>query len=283
MDLEPDDVAVVTGAGSGIGRALTQAFVARGLRVVAADVDESGLAETARQVAAATQSDGLRTRHCDVSAAAAVEGLAEFTAAEFGRCDVLCNNAGVSLAGPLWQMTHADWEFVLGVNLWGVVNGIRAFVPQMVAADHGYVVNTASFAGLVRTGTLGSYNASKAAVIALSETLLHDLRRANAAVGVGVLCPSWVRTGMGRAESHRPESLRNADGEGIPTEVAAERLALTQAQLDQGQDPADTAAIVVQGILDDVFWMFSHPELAPVLPMIANSIVAGETPTDFGF
>ena len=202
-------VAVVTGGGSGIGRALCWAFAGEGAHVVVADLDEAGMAETAKGVT--TVGSKAVTVKTDVSKLASVQALAERAWKEFGGVHVLCNNAGVAIHGSLEAASHRDWEWVLGVNLWGVIHGIEAFVPRMIAQKlPGHVVNTASMAGLIASQGLGVYNTSKYAVVGLSETLQKDLRRHD--IGVSVLCPMGVRTNIGRSERSRPAELKNPDG-----------------------------------------------------------------------
>jgi NAD(P)-dependent dehydrogenase (short-subunit alcohol dehydrogenase family) len=201
--------AVVTGAASGIGRALALALAAEGARVALADVDAVAL-EEARAAAAARGAEALAVP-TDVSDPAAVERLAARTAERFGPVHLLCNNAGVITWGPLAAATRRDWEWVLGVNLWGVVHGLLAFLPGMLAhGQGGHVVNTASMAGLVATAGLGVYNASKYAVVGLSETLARELRPHG--IGVTVVCPMGVATRIEEAARARPPALRNARG-----------------------------------------------------------------------
>ena len=200
-------VAVVTGGASGIGRALCLAFAREGARVVVADLDEPGMADTVADVAKAGSSAiAVKT---DVSRLAEVRALADRAFGELGAVHVLCNNAGVSLWGGLESATHRDWEWVIGVNLWGVIHGIEAFVPRMIAQKApGHIVNTASMAGLIASQGLGVYNTTKYAVVGLSETLQKDLR--GYGIGVSVLCPMGVKTAIRQSARNRPASLREA-------------------------------------------------------------------------
>ncbi len=200
-------VAVVTGGASGIGRALCLAFAREGARVVVADLDEPGMADTVADVAKAGSSAiAVRT---DVSRLAEVRALADRAFGELGAVHVLCNNAGVSLWGGLESATHRDWEWVIGVNLWGVIHGIEAFVPRMIAQKApGHIVNTASMAGLIASQGLGVYNTTKYAVVGLSETLQKDLR--GYGIGVSVLCPMGVKTAIRQSARNRPAELREA-------------------------------------------------------------------------
>ncbi|MBI1848069.1 MAG: SDR family NAD(P)-dependent oxidoreductase, partial [Candidatus Rokubacteria bacterium] len=190
-------MAVVTGGGSGIGRALVEVFAREGMKVVVADIDEPAAAETAKGVQGrGGQAVAVPT---DVSDLASVQALAERAWQAFGRVHVLCNNAGVALWGGLEQATHRDWQWVVGVNLWGVIHGLEAFLPRMIEQrEGGHVVNTASMAGLIASQGLGVYNTTKYAVVGLSETLAKDLR--GYGIGVSVLCPMGVSTNIRRSE-----------------------------------------------------------------------------------
>lgn len=246
-------VAVVTGAASGIGRALAERFAAEGMRLALADVEAAPLAGVARALeAAGAEVLALET---DVADAEAVEALARRTLERFGAVHLVCNNAGVGTGGPLWEVSLEDWRWVVGVNLWGVVHGIRAFVPHLVAQDEGHVVNTASLAGLVTPPGMGVYNATKHAVVALSETLRGDLRLAGARVGVSVLCPGFVRTRIFEAERNRPA--------GAPARSAAEtaeRDRLLTQVLASAMAPEEVASRVLEAVREERFWVFTHPE-----------------------
>jgi len=201
--------AVVTGGASGIGRALSLLFAREGANVVVADLDEAGMAETVTGVGKAGRR-GLAVK-TDVSRLADVRALADRAVGEFGAVHVVCNNAGVALWGGLESVTHKDWEWAMGVNLWGVIHGVEAFVPRMIAQKQpGHVVNTASMAGLIASQGLGIYNTTKYAVVGLSETLQKDLRGYD--VGVSVLCPMGVNTNIRHSDRNRPAALRNESG-----------------------------------------------------------------------
>jgi NAD(P)-dependent dehydrogenase (short-subunit alcohol dehydrogenase family) len=182
--------AVVTGAGSGLGRALALEIAGRGGRVVAADIDEVGAAETAQQIQRA--GGEAHVVRCDVSDAAQVDHLAEESRALLGEIDFVANNAGVAVSGPFAEISAGDWEWIMRVNLWGVIHGCRAFLPAMKARRHGYVLNVASLSGLLSAPQMSPYNVTKKAVVALSETLYGEYRAHG--VHVGVLCPSFFVT-----------------------------------------------------------------------------------------
>ena len=213
MEQLEDKVAVVTGGGSGIGRAVATHLAGAGMQVVVADIEQDALdATVAELVAGGHRAIGVRA---DVSDGASVEALAETTVAEFGAVHVVHNNAGVGVGGPVWTHTERDWQWVLGVNLWGVIHGIRSFVPRML--DQGgpaHVVNTASMAGLISVPYLGAYNVSKHGVVTLSETLHRDLGLAGSDIGVSVLCPGLVMTNIFESQRNRPDELADDDGPG---------------------------------------------------------------------
>ncbi len=199
-----DKVAVVTGAASGIGYALAERFAQEGMRVVLADIEKDALA--AAEARLSQHDKRVLAVVTDVSKAESVEALAQKTLDAFGAVHIVCNNAGVgNPAVPIWENTLADWQWVLGVNLWGVVHGIRTFVPILLRqGEPGHVVNTASMAGLTSTARLGIYCASKHAVVAISETLHAELAAINSAVKVSVLCPSFVKTNIADSSRNRP-------------------------------------------------------------------------------
>ena len=197
-------VAAVTGAASGLGRSMALAFAAEGMDLALADVDEASLSSVHDEVLA----KGVRaiTLKVDVSHAPQVDAFCEQALARLGGVHVVCNNAGVSPLGAVWEASLEDWQWILGVNLWGVIHGVRAFAPRLIAQNEGYIVNTASVAGLISPPGSGAYNVTKHAVVALSESLYHDLRERNSAVGVSVLCPAYVPTGIIDRKSTRLNS-----------------------------------------------------------------------------
>jgi len=210
MDPFKDRVAVVTGGAGGIGAALARAFAARGAKLVIADLDETALVATVRELEqSGAQALGVPT---DVSKRASVGALAEATLKRFGAVHVVCNNAGIATFGPIAESTTQDWEFTMGVNFWGVVHGVQAFVPRLIAQKQGgHVVNTASMAGLVGMDWLGVYCASKFAVVGLTESLHRELRAHD--IGCSVLCPMVVDTRINENSLRmRPAELRNPAG-----------------------------------------------------------------------
>lgn len=245
--------AVVTGAASGIGLALATRFGAEGMRVVLADVEEAALARAEASLCdAGVECVAVRT---DVSRAEEVEALAERAERAFGALHVVCNNAGVFAAGPSWQAPLSDYEWVLGVNLFGVIHGIRTFVPILLEQNvEAHVVNTASMAALTSMPLTAAYTASKHAVLALSETLHHELRGRGAPIGVSALCPEAVATGIGHSDRIRPVHLRRKAGEAEGPEFAGVEQAIRGA-VAQGTPPGQIAARVVRAIREDRFYV----------------------------
>jgi NAD(P)-dependent dehydrogenase (short-subunit alcohol dehydrogenase family) len=265
--------AVVTGAASGIGRAMADAFAAEGMRVVLADI-ESGALEQAAAAVRARGSAALAVP-TDVSQAEQVQALADRAAAEFGRVDVVCNNAGVALSGPTWEHTLADWQWLLGVNLWGVVHGVRAFVPLMLKqGGEGHIVNTGSVAGLTSNPFMSIYNVSKHAVVTLSETLQKELTLLGTPVKVSVLCPGFVNTRILEAERNRPAALKNA----VATERHPTFEEMASAALAAGLPPAAVAGRVVDAVKTGRFYILTHPEFGPRVRERMEDILEGRTP-----
>ncbi len=252
-------VAVVTGGASGIGRAMAVRFRDAGMHVVIADVEEAPLAATAAELGVV----GVRT---DVAESASVQALADQVGERFGTAHVLCNNAGVGGGGVISSLTLNDWKWVLDVNLWGVVHGLQSFLPLLLANDDGgHVVNTASMAGLTAWPGIGPYNASKYAVVAISETLALEL--AGSRVGVSVLCPGVVNTNIFQSQRNRPEALRN------PQRNPGARAANAQVTSMSGIDPSVVADQVHDAVVEGRFWILTHPELVEHVEHRTRSIV----------
>ena len=251
--------AVVTGAASGIGRAMAERFAADGMRVVLADVEHEALARTADEIAAGgAEVLAVRT---DVADRGSVDALAAATVDRFGVPHVVCNNAGVSGSfGPIWDATDADWAWIAGVNLMGVVHGIQAFVPAMVERDEpGHIVNTSSVLGL-GTGGGSIYSVTKHAVTRLTEGLWYDLRAAGSAVSASVLCPGLIATHIVTAARNRPAHLRDHDR--VVTDDDTRRMAAAQEFfLQSGMPPSEVAEMVVDAIRTDRFYVLTHPEM----------------------
>ena len=249
-------VAAVTGAASGLGRSMALAFAAEGMDLALADVDEVNLSAVQDEVLA----KGVRaiTLKVDVSNAQQLEVFRDQTLTRLGGVHVVCNNAGVSPLGAVWENTPADWQWILGVNLWGVIHGVRAFTPHLIKQDEGHIVNTASVAGLISPPGSGAYNVTKHGVVALSESLYHDLRERNSKVGVSVLCPAYVPTGIVDSERNRPKDLPTS----TKSEATLAREAMLRKAVASGKISADQVAqSVVAAIRDERFYILTHPRI----------------------
>lgn len=253
-----DKVAVVTGAASGIGRAMAERFASEGMKVVLADVEEGALAKAASDMKAAG-ADVLAVT-TDVANAGDVEALAKKAVEAFGAVHILCNNAGVGpVTGTTWELTEADWQWVLGVNLLGVIHGIRSFVPIMLEQDNDcHIVNTASIAGLVSAPYFATYDVAKHGVVTLSESLYRELAAVNSKIRASVLCPAWVKTDLMDGARNRPEELRNDEVTMAPQAAVMDQA--VRQLVAGGTDPAGIAATVITAIRDEKFYILPHSE-----------------------
>jgi NAD(P)-dependent dehydrogenase (short-subunit alcohol dehydrogenase family) len=271
-----DRVAVVTGGASGIGRAMAERFASAGMKIVLADIEENALrqAETEMRAKGATAL-GVVT---DVSKAESVEALAQKTLETFGAVHIVCNNAGVGGGfGPLWTQPQQNWEWGFGVNLWGVIYGIRTFVPLMLKQDtEGHIVNTASMAGLISSPFMSVYDATKFAVVTISESLHLELAMQKAKVKVSVLCPGFVNTNIATSDRNRPVHLQVELPQFSETEVSFASLMF--ASIASGTPPADVAEKVFTAIENEQFYILPHPELLPVVRMRMEAILEQRNP-----
>ena len=263
-------VAVVTGAASGIGLALTEQFVAEGMQVVMADVEEEALAASASRLESAG-ADVLGVL-CDVSDPAAVQDLAAQTLSVYGGVHVVCNNAGVGPAGEMLETTPEEWQWIVGVNVLGVAYGVTAFGPILAEAGEGHIVNTASEAGLVTNAILGMYCATKHAVVGLSESLWRELHPRG--VGVSCLCPNLVNTRIFHSERNRPYDAELTANQNAIITPMREMLSA------QGIAPSQVAANVVDAIVEDRFWVFTHDVTPAAAAVRFTDIEARRNPTD---
>jgi len=262
--------AAVTGAASGLGRAMALAFAAEGMRLALADVDEAGLEET-RTLLGSPDSKIVSMR-VDVSRADEVNRFAERAATELNGVHVVCNNAGVAVSGPVWETSEAEWQWILGVNLLGVVHGVRAFAPRLIAQDEGHIVNTASVAGLISPPGMGAYCVSKHAVVTLSETLHHDLCERGSNVGVSVLCPAYVPTGI--ADSKPPFVVAKSK------ERLAQEAGLKKAVTSGKLSADDVARAVVAAVKDGRFYVLTHPGIKGAVRARMEDVLEERTPRD---
>lgn len=273
--------AVLTGAGSGFGLACARIGARLGMNLVLVDVQQDALDAAAAEMQAVGAP--VLAQCVDVSDAAQMEALAQAVQARFGAPHVVFNNAGVGSGGLIWENSVRDWAWVLGVNVWGVIHGVRLFTPMMLAAAQadpayrGHIVNTASMAGLLTPPNMGVYNVSKHAVVSLSETLYQDLRLVTDQVSASVLCPYFVATGIGQSQRNRPAELAG--------EPATKSQLISQAMLDKAVSAgkisaAEVAQKVFDAMRDDRFYIYSHPQALGNARARFDAIVAGVNPPD---
>ena len=268
-------IAVVTGGAGGLGRAMALHFAREGMHVAIADLEQQSLdAVVAELKALGVNALGVRT---DVSKAEQVDALASRVVAELGGVHVVCNNAGVSPLGLTWENSLADWQWMLGVNLWGVIHGLRAFTPLLLAQNEGHIVNTASVAGLISPPNSAMYNVTKHAVVALTETLYHDLGERKSKVSCSVLCPAYVPTGIADSERNRPPELANP---AVPksAERAAKEDLLRKAVRSGRLTADDIGAAVLAAVKEDRFYILTHPRISGAIRARMDDILEGRQP-----
>jgi NAD(P)-dependent dehydrogenase (short-subunit alcohol dehydrogenase family) len=277
-----DKVAVITGGGSGFGREFARLGATLGMKLVLADIQNDALQSCADELRGAGAV--VLTQRTDVSDGAQIQALANATMERFGAVHLLFNNAGVATGGLVWEQSERDWQWTLGVNLWGVIHGVRIFTPLMLAAAksapayRGHIVNTASMAGLLNPPLSGAYNASKHAVVSLTETLHHDLTLVTEQLRCSVLCPYFVPTGIADSERNRPADLTDAGG---PTHSQLVGRSLAEKAVQSGKVPAaQVAAMTFDAIRNDAFYIFSHPHALDSVRERAEHIAALRDPAD---
>jgi NAD(P)-dependent dehydrogenase (short-subunit alcohol dehydrogenase family) len=279
MKILENRVAVITGAASGLGREFALLGAQYGLKLVLADVQDDALEKTRSELASLGAQ--VIALHCDVSNANQVQAVADAAMKTWGALHLVFNNAGVGAGGLVWENTVADWEWVLGVNLWGVIHGVRIFTPLMLECAkkdpdyEGHIVNTASMAGMVNAPVMGIYNVSKHAVVSLSESLYHDLQLVNAPIMASVLCPYFVPTGITQADRNRPD----APGEATVSQKAS--LALTEKAVNSGKVSAsDVAQLTFDAIKQGQFYIYSHPHALGNVEVRMREMVNQTNPGD---
>ena len=273
---------VITGAGSGLGREFALLAAKLGMRLVLADVQQDALKQT--EASATALGADVLSYVCDVRRGDEVESLAQAAVKRFGAIHVVFNNAGVGAGGLIWESTQQDWEWVLGVNLWGVIHGVRVFTPLMLAsakADpnfEGHIINTASMAGLLTPPAMGIYNVSKHAVVALTETLYHDLSLIDAPIGVSVLCPYFVPTGISHSDSVRPSDTQATTQ---PTRSQQVSQAMLEKAVSAGKiSAAEVAQITFDAIKAGQFYIYSHPQALGNVERRMQDILKAHNPSD---
>ena len=269
-------VAVVTGAASGIGLAIAERFAAEGMKVVMADVEAAALERAAAAVRATAPA--VHATRVDVSRPEDVERLARETYGAFGAAHVVCNNAGVAVIGAVHEHTLADWQWVMGVNLWGVIHGVRAFVPRMLAGgDEGHIVNTASMAGLTTSAYMSVYDVTKHGVVALSESMYKEFEATGAPIGVSVVCPGLIDTNIMRSARNRPTELAEEGKAGPMAQAFGQGLS---DRLATGYPPSEVASQVVDGISEKRFYVVpAQPEVKQGAMVRAQDILELRNPT----
>ena len=275
-------VAVITGGASGLGREFANTAAGLGMRLVLADVQQDMLDQARAELEA--QGAEVLAMLCDVRKGEQVQALADAAMARFGAVHLLFNNAGVGSGGLIWENSEADWEWVMGVNVWGVIHGVRIFTRLMLEcakaepAFEGHIVNTASMAGLLNAPTMGVYNVSKHAVVSLSETLYHDLALVEAPIGASVLCPYFVPTGISMSHRNRPDDVKMSDS---PTASQRAAQAMTVKAVESGKvSAADVAAITFKAIREGQFYIYSHPQALGNVAERMDGIVHQKNPGD---
>ncbi|WP_374317194.1 SDR family oxidoreductase [Aquabacterium sp.] len=282
LKLQAGQTAVITGAGSGFGLELARLGAEKGLNLVLTDVQQDALdAACAELRAKGAKVVALRG---DVSRPEDIEALAAACKEHFGAPHVVINNAGVAHGGLIWEHTHRDWEWVLGVNLWGVINGVRVFTPMMLDAARqdpsyrGHIINVASMAGLLNSPNMGAYNVSKHAVVSLSETLYQDLALVTEQIHASVLCPYFVPTGIHMSHRNRPAELRS-EGKPTPSQMIAQAMS-TKAVTSGKVTATDTAKLVYDAIEAGQFYVYTHPQSLGMVQTRLDDVVQGRNPTD---
>jgi NADP-dependent 3-hydroxy acid dehydrogenase YdfG len=273
-----DKVAVITGAASGIGLGLAHHCVLEGMKVVLADIDEFEL-ERAENKLRGAGGNVLAVR-TDVSDADDVETLARKSIGQYEAVHLLFNNAGVEVRGAVWEQTLADWKWIINVNLWGVIHGIRTFVPIMMKQNtECHIVNTGSGGAFISGPTVGSYRATKSAVITLSEVLYHELKLHNTQIGVSILYPGFVRSRLIYSEQRRPEAYRNPEGERELPGYELDMIKMFEEMNRDGMDPELFAGLVFDGIKENKFYINTHPEYDAAIQMRLDDIAQQRNPS----
>ena len=268
-------VAVVTGAASGIGRALASAFADVGMKIVLADVEAAAL-EVAAEELRSSGADVFAVT-ADVAQAADVDRIGAAAMDVFGALHVACNNAGVSGGGLSWEIDLETWRWILDVDLWGVIHGVHTFTPLIIASGGGHIVNTASMAGLTSNPGMGPYNVAKHGVVTLSETLSVELQMTHPEVGVSVLCPGWVRTRINESERNRPDLVGVEEVEETDAGLLAMKE-MVNTWIAEGLQPAHVASLVIEAMRENRFYVLTHPEWQGMISDRIDRMLSGANP-----
>lgn len=269
MDQFHNRVAVITGGASGIGLAMAERFAREGMRIVIADIEQTSL----DRAAAKLRDDGAQVIgvRCDVADVESVRALAKITLDTFGAVHVLCNNAGVQVTAPTWQIPLSEWKWALGVNVWGVIHGVHVFVPIMMEQNEPcHIVNTASMAGLISAPMMSCYSVTKHAVVTLSETLAMEMKQFGTQIGVSVLCPGFVQTALHDSERNRPVS---DEPDTLTPEMREMLKQSVTALVASGKQASEIADVVLAGIVAKKLHILSHPEMIGLFESRAQRIV----------
>jgi len=269
-----EETALITGGASGIGLSIGKRLAEAGMKVVLADIEAPVLKEAVAELKGlGLEAMGVR---CDVRDMGSVEEMKNQIEEEFGNPKVVCLNAGVGFGSSISEATISDWEWVIGVNLWGVINGLHAFLPVIKEMGEGHIVMTASIAGHVSVPNLAPYSATKFAVVAIAETLRKELLTENSEVGVSCLCPGFVSTNIWTSERNRPENLLNKSSGDSTDEEILQREAFMEWVSSNAKEPSEVAELVHHAILDNRFWIFTDDQHLDGLKSRHSSIVNGD-------
>ncbi|MDQ3260641.1 MAG: SDR family NAD(P)-dependent oxidoreductase [Pseudomonadota bacterium] len=270
-------VAVITGGASGLGLEIARLAAGKGMKLVLSDIEERALKKA--ELEFADQGVDVLAVRSNVAIAKDVEQLAEKTIERFGAVHLLFNNAGVALSKTTWETTVSDWEWVLGVDLWGVIHGVRVFTPIMLKQNSPcHIVNTSSVAGMLSTEGMVAYNVAKHGVVTLSETLYHDLKRRGANIDVSVLCPAWVNTAIWDSARNRPEDLQNSVEQKAADDIKLEQSARHAIQSGKVTAPM-VAEIVFAAIEENKFYILTHPKIKKWIGLRVEDILQDRQPT----
>jgi len=266
--------ALITGGASGIGLAIGRRLAESGMKIALADIETPILEEAVSELKELNyEAIGIQ---CDVSDLDSMKGMKSQIAETFGNPELICLNAGVGFGASISEATIGDWEWVIGVNLWGIINGLNIFLPALREMDEGHVVITASIAGHVSIPNLGPYNATKFAAVTIAETLRHELRADNSAVGVSCLCPGFVATNIFNSERNRPENFVKDSSFNLSDADLLQREAFMEWINANAKQPSEVAELVYEAISNDKFWIFTDDQHIDAVNSRHSSIITGD-------